>query len=74
MVEVFESLIGDQARLNPSSMAENRLKPFLSSSLILAKIKILASTAIPIERIKPAMPDKVMVVEVTLKAAKVRVV
>jgi hypothetical protein len=44
----------------------------LSSSFVLSKIKILASTAIPILRIKPAMPARVSVTGMVLKIAKVK--
>jgi len=42
-------------------MAGNKACPSLNSSLVLSKIRTLASTAIPIERINPAIPDKVKV-------------
>ena len=59
--ETLESLIESQALLNPNSKACFLDLPHLSSSFILSKIKILASTAIPIERINPAIPGKVRV-------------
>src|SRR3989344_4223196 len=73
MVVTFESLIEGQARRKPSSMAETLLNPFFNSSLVLSKIRILASTAIPIERTKPATPAKVIVkLGIILKTARVR--
>ena len=73
MVAALESLIDGQARRKPSSRAAILLKPFFSSSFVLSKIRILASTAMPIERIKPAIPARVMVkLGMTLKTAKVR--
>ena len=55
------SLIEGQARLNPSSIEVDKGLPLAISSFILAKIKILASTAIPTETIAPANPAKVKV-------------
>ncbi len=62
MVEILESRIDGQARRKPSSIAAVFNNPLLISSLVLSKIKILASTAIPIERMNPAMPAKVIVI------------
>src|SRR3989344_4434909 len=47
------SRIDGQARENPSEIEIDKLFPCLISSFILAKIKILASTAIPIDSINP---------------------
>ena len=69
---MFESRIEGQARLKPSSMALARESPLLISSLTLSKIRILASTAMPIVKIKPAKPAKVMVTEKSLKSPRVR--
>ena len=74
MVLILESLIDGHALLKPSSMADNLEDPLFISSLILSKIKILASTAMPIERINPAIPDKVIVIDDALKIAKVKIV
>jgi hypothetical protein len=60
--EIFESLIEDQALLNPDSSACLGFLPHLFSSFILSKIKILASTAIPIDKINPAIPARVKVI------------
>ena len=60
--ETFPSRIDVQARLNPSSMALKIFRPRLISSLVRSKIKILASTAIPMERTNPAMPGSVSVI------------
>jgi len=54
-VETLPSRIAGQARLKPVSIAALRVFPDLSSSFILSKIRILASMAIPTERIKAAM-------------------
>ena len=62
MVEILESRIDGQARLKPSSMADIFVSPFFISSLVLSKIKILASIAIPIERTNPAIPARVIVI------------
>ena len=64
------SRIEGQARLNPSSMACDRPFPAFISSFILAKIKMLASTAIPMERINPPMPARVNVTGISLNMAK----
>ena len=61
-VETFESRIEVQALENPNSTDTFLLFPFLISSRVLSKIKIFASTAIPIERINPAIPAKVSVI------------
>ena len=71
--EAFESRMEVHARLNPCSTAESSERPARSSSRVLSKMRILASTAIPIERINPAMPAKVTVIgwKGFLKTAKV---
>ena len=56
------SLIDGQALLNPSSIAVASVLPLAISSFILAKIRILASTAMPTETMAPAKPDKVKVI------------
>ena len=61
-VDIFESLIDVHALENPSSIAVAFGFPCLNSSFILSKIKMFASTAIPIERIKPAIPERVRVI------------
>ena len=67
----FESRIEGHALLNPSSIDCDKLFPDFISSFILAKIKMFASTAIPIERINPPMPAKVKVTGINLNIAKV---
>src|SRR3989338_7852089 len=59
--ETFEAQIDDQALLKPKSKAVTLDLPHLISSFILSKIKILASTAIPTDKTKPAIPAKVRV-------------
>src|SRR3989344_5608375 len=59
--ETFEAQIEDQALLNPKSKARVLFLPQRISSFILSKIKILASNAIPIDNINPAIPAKVSV-------------
>ncbi len=56
-----------QARLNPSSMEVSKLLPQDNSSLIRSKMRMLASTAIPMDRINPAMPARVRVTGMSLK-------
>ena len=70
IVVIFESKILVNARSKPAFMAVKRVLPALSSSFVLSKIKIFASTAIPILRIKPAMPASVRVTGIMLKIAK----
>src|SRR3990167_2674485 len=77
--ETFEAQIDDQARLNPKSRALTFDLPQRSSSFILSNIKILASTAIPIDKINPAIPAKVKVTggkinRPVLKKAKIKIV
>src|ERR1035437_730739 len=72
---MFESLIDVQALEKPNSIAVSCDLPCLNSSFILSKIKMLASTAMPIERIKPAIPERVKVIpygvtELNLKIAR----
>ena len=67
----FESRIDGQALLKPSSIATAKPFPDFISSFILAKIKILASTAMPMERTNPPMPAKVNVTGINLKIDKV---
>ena len=59
--EMLESRIEDQALSNPAKSDSSLGLPHLTSSLILSKIKMLASTAMPIERTKPAIPANVKV-------------
>src|SRR3989344_91765 len=73
-VVICESRIEDQARLKPASMAAGRFLPSLISSLILEKIKILPSTAMPSDRINPAIPAKVKVTGSNLKIVKTETV
>ena len=61
-VVTFASVITDNAFEKPSSSAKSPLFPDLYSSFILSKIITFASTAIPIERIKPAIPGSVKVI------------
>ena len=68
----FESRIEGHALLNPSSIDYAKLFPDFISSFILAKIKIFASTAIPMERINPPMPAKVNVTGINLNIDNVK--
>ena len=65
------SLIDGQALVNPSFIANPKSLPCLISSFILAKIKMLASTAIPIDKIKPPTPAKVSVMGINLKIERI---
>ena len=60
-VVMLPSRIADIAFLKPCSIADSTLLPRPISSLIRAKITTLASTAIPIESMIPAIPESVSV-------------
>ena len=70
----FPSLIDGHALRKLSSTDWEKLLPDLNSSLNLEKIKMLASMAIPIERIKPPMPAKVRVTGINLKRDKTKAI
>ena len=65
--EILESRIEGKALANPNLSEVAKSLPSLNSSFILSKIRILASTAMPIERINPAIPAKVKVTGIILK-------
>ena len=67
----FESNIAIKPLLKPESIEFLMLFPNLNSSFILSKIITLASTAIPSERINPAIPGKVSVASIKFKQANV---
>ena len=71
--EIFESRMESQALLNPSWKASMSPFPFFLSSLLRSKIRTLASTAIPIERMNPAMPAEVKVTGISLKTVRERI-
>ena len=58
-VDILESRILLQALLNPDSRPASSVAPSLTSSFHRSNIKILASTAIPILNINPAIPASV---------------
>ena len=60
-VVTFPSRIADNALWNPVFKAVLTFLPTASSSFTLAKMMTLASTAIPIPRIIPAIPGRVNV-------------
>ena len=64
--EVFESRIDGHAREKPSCTASMMPLPLRNSSFILSNIRMLASTAMPIDRMKPAMPAAVSVTGIIL--------
>ena len=70
----FPSLIEGQLLLNPSSRAMEKLCSRFNSSLILENIKILASTAIPIDNIKPPIPAKVKVTGINLNKLRIKAI
>ena len=67
------SQIAGQALLNPSSRAAENGLPCRNSSLILEKIRMLPSTAIPMDKINPPMPANVKVTGINLNKAKFRI-
>ena len=69
-VETLPSKIEGQARRKLSAKAMVNGFSCFNSSFNLSKIKILASTAIPRDRMKPAIPAKVKVTGINLKTAK----
>ena len=66
-VVIFESKILVNALSKPELIAVNKFRPALNSSFVLSKIKMLASTAIPTDRMKPAIPARVNVTGTILK-------
>ena len=73
-VETLLSLMDVHALLNPISIAEVNVRPNLNSSFILSKIRMLASTAIPIERMKAATPASVKVMGTSLNMLRIAAV
>lgn len=69
-VETLLSRMAGQARLNPTSMDDASVRPVRISSFIRSKIRILASTAIPIERMNQPMWDRVSVTGMSLNTAR----
>ena len=65
------SRIDGHALLKPSSVAKESPLPCLISSFIRAKIKILASTAIPIDNTNPPIPAKLKVTGMNLNKESV---
>ena len=74
IVVICVSIIVIKARPNPRSIEVGTSKPRCNSSLIRSKIKTFESTAIPILKIKPAIPGKVSVAPRTISAASVRII
>ena len=60
-VVMLLSRIAVQARLNPFSTAAPKLRPLCNSSLMRSKIRMLASTAMPKDKMAAAMPCRVNV-------------
>ena len=71
IVVIFESKILVQALSKPELIAVNNVLQAFSSSFVLSKIKILASTAIPTEIINPAIPARVRVTGIALNKANI---
>src|SRR3989344_7394898 len=70
-LEMLESRIESQAREKPAVMAWGILLPARISSLIRSKISTFASTAMPMEIMKPAIPAAVRVTGKSLKRVKI---
>ena len=60
-VETLLSRMEDQARSKPCSIACGRARPWRSSSFMRSNTRMFASTAMPTESTKPAMPASVIV-------------
>ena len=69
MVDRFESRMEVQARSKPAFSARSSGKPARSSSLMRSKIRMLPSTAVPIDIKKPVMAGSVSVTGSSLKTA-----
>ena len=61
ITDTFASVIVDNARLKPASIATRIDLPENTSSLKRSKIRIFASTATPMDKIIPAIPGNVIV-------------
>ncbi len=70
-VATLLSLMDGHARANPSVIAAKRVRPARNSSFVRSAIKIFASTAVPIVRIKAAIPERVRVTGASLNTASV---
>ena len=66
---MFESRIAGQALLKPTSIDEASVLPILTSSFILSKISMLASTAMPTDRMNPPMWASSSVMGMSLNTA-----
>ena len=60
------SRMDGQAREKPSLIATPNSLPCFISSFMRAKIKMLASTAMPMDKMNPPMPASVIVTEISL--------
>ena len=72
MVDRLESRMEVQARLKPAFKAASSDKPARNSSLMRSKIRILPSTAVPMEMRKPVMAGSVKVTGSSLNIARLR--
>ena len=73
-VVTLPSKIAEKALEKPILIADCTVFPVASSSLILAKIITLASTAIPMDRIIPAIPGSVSVISNKLSITTINAV
>ena len=74
MLETLESRIDVQARSNPSRIASSSDFPKRNSYFRRSKIRILASTAMPMDNTNPVTPAIVMVTGMDLKIASTKTV
>ena len=70
-VAMFESRMEGQARFQARSTACSKVRPLRSSSFRRSKIRMFASSALPVLNKKPAMPGRVRVTGISLKSARV---
>ena len=74
MVEKLPSRMAGQARLKPTSIEEASVRPLRISSFIRSKIRMLASTARPMDRMKAPMPERPRVTGTSLNTASITMV
>ena len=73
MCAMLESRMASHARENPSRIAVSAFLPATSSSFMRSAIRMLASTAKPTERMKPAMPAAVSTTGMSLKSVSIKI-
>ena len=66
IVDAFESLMDVHALRKPSSIAAACGIPFFNSSFVRSNTSMFASTAMPMDRMNPAIPESVIVIGTSL--------